>query len=130
MKNQINVLIVDDETIILDCLSIYFEDDGFIVQTATSAKEALQLIVSTKPQVCVTDMGLNDMSGEEFILKAHQITPDTRFLIHTGSSFTLTDELRSIGMTDEDIIIKPVLDFTIITNRIRAYVSERENHNV
>ena len=130
MRNQINVLIVDDETIILDCLSIYFEDDGFNVQTATGAKEALQMIASTKPQACVTDMGLNDMSGEEFILKAHEITPDTRFLIHTGSSFNLTDKLRSIGMTEEDIVIKPALDFTIITNRIRAYVTESENNNV
>ena len=130
MRNQINVLIVDDETIILDCLSIYFEDDGFNVQTATGAKEALLMIASTKPQACVTDMGLNGMSGEEFILKAHEMAPDTRFLIHTGSSFNLTDKLRSIGMTEEDIVIKPALDFTIITNRIRAYVTESENNNV
>jgi two-component system, OmpR family, response regulator len=130
LKNQISVLIVDDETIILDCLSIFFEDEGFSVKTASNAQEALQLIASTKPQACVTDLGLDDMSGEEFILKAHNITHDTHFLIHTGSSFTLTDNLRSIGMTEEDIIIKPALDFTIITNRIKVCVSEREDKNV
>jgi DNA-binding response OmpR family regulator len=130
MNQPISVLVVDDETIILECLSIYFEDEGFEVHTATSAETALQLMKSVRPHICITDMGLDGMNGEEFILKAHAVNPGTRFLIHTGAAYTLTDELCAVGMTLDDIMIKPIYDFTVFLGRIRALAAGGEENNV
>jgi len=128
MSQQINVLIVDDEPLILDCLSIFFEDEGFTVHTASNAEDALRQIISLRPHVCITDMGLEGINGDEFILKAHAESPKTLFMIHTGAYFDLTDNLRSIGMTTDDILIKPVLDFSVFSTRIRAYaVGEKDD---
>lgn len=129
MNQQINVLVVDDEELILECLSIFFEDEGFTVHTAASAEEALKLVTSNRPHVCITDMGLDGINGDEFILKAHAASPETMFLMHTGTSFDLTDELRAIGMTTEDILIKPVIDFALFSNRIRAHAAVGANDN-
>jgi DNA-binding response OmpR family regulator len=88
-----------------------------------------KLITSTRPHVCITDMGLDGINGDEFILKAHAASPKTLFMMHTGASFDLTDELRAIGMTTEDILIKPVIDFTLFSNRIRAHAAGGANDN-
>jgi len=123
MNGPIIVLIVDDETIILDCLSIYFEDEGFEVHTAVTADQALEVLAALRPHVCIADMGLDGMNGEEFILRAHSAHPHIRFILHTGSAYELSDFLRSTGMSQDDIMLKPVHDLSLFTDRIRLLAS-------
>jgi DNA-binding NtrC family response regulator len=120
MKRNIHILIVDDDAMIRDCMTAFLEDEGFTVHVAASAEEALRSIVALKPAVCITDMRLPGMSGELFILNANSVCPGTHFMIHTGSAYILTDELREIGMAFDDVMLKPVHDLTMLSKRVVA----------
>jgi hypothetical protein len=55
------------------------------------------------------------MAGSEFIVKAHALSPETRFIVHTGStSYKLPRELRDIGITHDEVFIKPLADMHVI----------------
>ena len=129
MNRQVIVLVVDDESMIRDCISAFLEDEGCTVITSVSAEEALLRIGDIAPAVCITDMLLPGMNGESFILNAHEICPGTHFLIHTGALYILSDELRAIGMTPSDVLLKPVHDLSLIMARITCLISDRSSGN-
>ena len=115
---DISVLLVDDDDLIRDCVGAYLEDEGFSVHGAHSGEEALESIVRICPSVCISDMRLPGMDGEEFIIKAHTLCPATGYLLHTGMLYSLSDELRLIGMTADDVLLKPIHNLSKLVNKI------------
>jgi DNA-binding NtrC family response regulator len=124
----ITVLLVDDNDLIRECVTAYLEDEGFTVHSYSTAEEALVAIAAIRPVVCITDMRLPGMDGENFILKANLLSPATGYLIHTGMLYTLSDELRAIGMSDGDVLLKPIHDLSKLVKKIteRAAVGGTE----
>jgi two-component system OmpR family response regulator len=116
---DISVLLVDDDDMIRDCVGAYLEDEGFSVHGADSGEEALESIARNCPAVCISDMRLPGMDGEEFIIKAHTLCPATCYLLHTGMLYCLSDELRAIGMTADDVLLKPIHDLSKLVNKIK-----------
>ena len=116
---DIRVLLVDDEEMIRDCVSAYLEDEGFSVYCTASAEEALESIVSISPVVCISDLRLPGMDGEKFIVRAYDLCPSTAFMLHTGMLYILSDELRAIGMTADDVLLKPIHDLSRLVDKIR-----------
>ena len=115
----ITILLVDDDKMIRDCMTAYLEDEGFSVHTAASGEEALESIAAIRPVVCISDMYLPGMDGEVFITRAHVLCPDTGYLLHTGMLYTLSEELHAIGMTAEDVLLKPIHDLSKLSTKIR-----------
>lgn len=118
-NSDIRILLVDDDEMIRDCVTAYLEDEGFSVHCAANAEEALKSIVSICPVVCISDMRLPGMNGEEFIINAHALCPVTGYLLHTGMLYSLSDELQAIGMTADDVLLKPIHDISKLVNKIK-----------
>ena len=125
------ILLVDDEITVRATLSAYLEDEGFEVLQAASAEEALRLVdEGQRPSVCIMDMRLPGMDGQDAILALHARLPELRFLIHTGSlSYGLSRRLRAIGLTDEMVFRKPLADMRVLADAIHTLNSpENSNH--
>lgn len=116
---DIRILLVDDDKMIRDCVAAYLEDEGFSVHGADSGEAGLESIVSISPTVCISDMRLPGMNGEEFIIKAHILCPATGYLLHTGMLYSPSDELCAIGMTSDDVLLKPVHELSKLVNKIK-----------
>jgi CheY-like chemotaxis protein len=111
-ESTIKVLVLDDEPNIRESLAEYLMDCGFVTLTAESAEDAV-------------DIRLGGMDGLEFIKRLHTLHPAVRCLIHTGSTdFQLDNELRDIGLTDREVLFKPVLDMGIFETLILEKVAE------
>ena len=123
--SALSVLLVDDNDMIRECITAYLEDEGFTVYAFTTAEEALELIDTINPVVCISDMRLPGMYGEEFILRASALSPLTGYLLHTGMLYTLSDELRAIGMTDSDVFLKPLYDLSKLSKKIYQIAAVR-----
>jgi ActR/RegA family two-component response regulator len=109
MSNTNNLLIVDDEEMIRETISDYMTDMGFKTRTASSGEEALAILTDEDFTHATVDMRLGGMTGVDFIVKAHKIRQNMKFIIFTGScEFTLPDELAMIGVTRDHILQKPV----------------------
>jgi two-component system, OmpR family, response regulator len=114
------VLVVDDEETIRESLMAYLDDCDFAVSAVASAEEALELIGERPQDVGIIDLRLPGMSGDTLILRAHEIAPDMRFLLHTGSSnYSLTGDLERIGLRPEHVFRKPIPDLDILVKGIR-----------
>ena len=123
---DIRVLLVDDDQMIRDCMTAYLEDEGYSVHCAASAEEALESFTVISPVVCISDMRLPGMNGEEFIIRAHALCPDTGYMLHTGLLYLLSDELRAIGMADDDVLLKPIHDLSKLVNKIKLSAESRK----
>lgn len=125
MAVAIRALVIDDESSIRESLTEFLEDFDFDVTPAESAEEALDLLSDKVFDVAVVDLRLPGMSGETMIVKAHEINPGMRFLIHTGSvDYRLSKTLTKIGMKPEHLFLKPLPDLTILVDRIQELVGE------
>lgn len=125
MDNEHIILILDDEQMVRENLEAFFEDEGFEVRTASDGEEALTIVATGEIDLGVIDMRLPGMAGSEFIVLAHEKSPNTQFLIHTGSTnFKLPSELKDIGMSSNDVFIKPLADMGVLLEAVMIKLQE------
>jgi CheY-like chemotaxis protein len=107
MKKKI--LLVDDEKEILDTLSNILTRRKFEVATASSAKDALELVKTIRPDVILLDVLLPDMDGTvlAMTLQNDTTTRDIPIVFLTGM---LTKQEELPGKTREKYfaVAKPV----------------------
>ena len=95
------ILIVDDHPVVLDGTARLFSacDDFAVVGTATSGKEALQIISDVQPDLLILDIRLPDVSGIEVARTSRAAFPDVRILVVTGYDDTAyVNALARIGI--------------------------------
>jgi PAS domain S-box-containing protein len=79
------VLIVDDQPDVLDMAAEMFRTLGFHVITATSGRQALEILTRTHDiHLLFSDVVMPGLSGVELGKKAQEISPDTRVLLASG----------------------------------------------
>jgi DNA-binding NtrC family response regulator len=103
------VLIVDDERIIADTLTIILERSGYTVMTAYDGQSALKLGLMTSPALVLTDVMMPGMSGIDLAIAMRSIAPECKVLLFSGQATTndLLEEARHLGH-DFRLISKPM----------------------
>lgn len=124
--DNVKVLVIDDEAMVSRMLRAFLELQELQVATASCGSEALEMMADGEFHAAIVDMRLPDMTGDELILRAVEVAPGTHFFIHTGSlDYRLPEKLRAIGLSEDDVIHKPVSDMGEIFRAIMRAV-ERE----
>jgi two-component system, OmpR family, response regulator len=120
MTGKTTILIVDDEEHLQENLVAYLEDEGFTVVTAGDGETGLDRVTGQKFDIGIIDMRLPGMDGNTFILQAHRIQPEMKFIIHTGSmTYSLPHSLMEIGIGKDQVFLKPVIDMKVMIDTIR-----------
>jgi two-component system response regulator ResD len=103
------ILIIDDEEHIRTSLTCFFEDfEEFQIRSAHSAEEALDVLRAEPADLCVVDLRLPALNGADFIRIARHEGLCEHHVLHTGSTdFRQFIDINELGMTDEDIFLKP-----------------------
>ncbi|MEI6209954.1 MAG: response regulator [Desulfuromonadales bacterium] len=104
-------MLIDDEEFILDSMQMYLEDMGFIAAAYSVPHEALQAIEKNPPDVCIVDLRMPGMNGEDLVKEIHKIAPSVRLMILTGTLYDIPEELETLGMSQEDVVQKPIHDY-------------------
>lgn len=100
------ILLIDDETGILDMLEIVLKKEGFHnIKKAQSGKEASQMILEFDPILIVLDIMLPDVNGLEFCMELRKKT-DVPVLFLTAKTSDY-DKLTGFAMGGDDYITKP-----------------------
>ncbi len=125
-ENPIRVLVVDDEEVVLETMTAFIEDWGFRVFTAPDGNAGLEILKKNQIDVAIVDIRLTDFDGNTFILKAHRLQPALKFFIHTGSTaYTIPPEIIALGVDEQDILWKPIRNFSALQQTIRDKVGEK-----
>ncbi len=108
------ILIVDDERLSRISLADFLYEAGYDTAVAGDGESAIQLQQQQPFDVCIVDIRMPGIDGIETIHALHRISPNSRFIICTGSpQFTLSPSLKEIGMSEYCVVHKPVLDMNI-----------------
>ena len=95
------ILIADDEAHIVHVLSMKLRNAGYTVVCAMDGEEALDLCVSEKPDLLITDNQMPYMSGIELSSKVHQVEPFLKLptIMLTARGYDLgADEISAAGI--------------------------------
>jgi PAS domain S-box-containing protein len=76
--DSVHVLVVDDEDDALIMVRELLESAGARVTTATSADDALELLAADTPDLLLSDIGMPNMDGFEFIRRVRQLRSSSR----------------------------------------------------
>jgi CheY-like chemotaxis protein len=109
VKDAPVILIVDDEKVIADTLSIILSHDGFITMTAYDGIRALELASIVPPDLLISDVMMPRMTGIELAITMTQTIPECKILLFSGQASTvdLLKEARGAGY-DFNTLTKPV----------------------
>jgi DNA-binding NtrC family response regulator len=80
------ILVVDDETSILNTLQILLRGEGFEVTVAVSGREALELFDDVAPDVVLTDIRMPGMSGLELLAAVRERDPELPVILMTAQA--------------------------------------------
>ncbi len=97
------VLIVEDEPTVRDLLRETLSHD-YECSAVGTAEEGLELLVSGGFDVAITDVKLPGMSGEEFLLRAHELAPRLLVIVVTGAD---SDEAKFMDEGAFGYLLKP-----------------------
>ena len=111
MSAKKKLLIVDDESGIVEEVKSYLEEEGFEVHTADTAREGIDAVCRIKPDILLLDMKLPDMSGLHVLRASKDQSPKTKVIVNTGYVDQATiDEAERLGR--DSFLQKP---FNLVT---------------
>ena len=96
MSEERKILLVDDETGILDTLRILLRGNGYEVVSARSGREAVEILPSASPDIVLTDIRMPGMTGLEVMAKAHEVDPETAVILMTAQA-SLQTAVRAVN---------------------------------
>ena len=105
--NDTHILVVDDEEDLCDILKFNLEMEGYFVDTANSAEEALKLDL-TKYNLLLLDVMMGEISGFKMarMLKANKATAHIPVIFITAKD-TENDTLTGFNIGADDYVSKP-----------------------
>jgi CheY-like chemotaxis protein len=83
------VLVVDDDKLVADTLSLIFRANGFDAEACYSAAEGLELARTYDPRLLLCDVTMPETTGLELAAKIDREMPDCRILMLTAYSTNL-----------------------------------------
>ncbi len=105
-NSNINIIVVDDESIVLSLIRDALEDDEYQLDTALSAAEALKIIEEKKIDLIISDIRMPKMNGIELVKRTRQTHPDVAVIFMTGYA-NLNSAKDAIKQGASDYILKP-----------------------
>jgi DNA-binding NtrC family response regulator len=124
MNPKSNILIVDDETVVRDSLGKWFEEEGYNVDTASTAREALLKLPAEHWDLALVDIKMPGMDGLELQRKIHDVDPETIIVIMTGYASVET-AVQALKDGAYDYITKP-FDPDDLAHVIRRALEHRQ----
>jgi len=86
MSQKPTVLIVDDESGILDSLRILLKKEGYDVTTAQGGKAGLEQLRSSTPDIVLTDIRMPQITGLDILQAAREQDPLTPVILMTAQA--------------------------------------------
>jgi len=114
-----SVLIVDDETGILDSLNILLRNEGFAPQIAQGGRAGLDRMREMSPDIVLTDIRMPNVTGVEILAAARQADPDVPVILMTAQA-TLQSAMQAVNEGAFYYIQKPFRNDELIAILKRA----------
>jgi two-component system OmpR family response regulator len=104
--NPINVLVVDDEPVLAEMVSMALRYEGWNITTAADGASAISAARGTRPDAVVLDIMLPDMSGLDVLRQLREHSPHLPVLLLTAKD-AVEDRIAGLTAGGDDYVTKP-----------------------
>lgn len=128
MDQHARILVVDDDETIRSTMKAILEDEGYIVDSASTGEEAIQLTMKTTYNIALLDIRLPDMEGIELLKLMRDNVPRTRKIMVTGYP-SMQNAIAALNKNADAYLLKPVNNeklLNLIKEQLDAQVNERK----
>lgn len=125
MKSAVRIMVVDDEKIVRESLSVWLQKFGYEVVPVEGGQEALELLDSEEWSILLVDLKMPRVDGIEVLRKAIEVKPGIPVIIFTAYA-TVETAVEAMKTGACDYLIKPV-DPDMLTLKVKKIV---ENQNL
>jgi len=122
-REDIKVLIVDDEVALANTLAQRLEMRHLTVRTAYDGEQALSKLRDDDPDVIVLDLSMPGMHGMDVLREIKKRAPDIQVIVLTGHG-TDKDEEEAKKLGGFDFLKKPA-DIETLAHRIKVAYKEK-----
>jgi two-component system NtrC family response regulator len=102
-----NILIIDDEAAQRDVLTGYLKKKDYIIFSASSGKEGIEIAKNNPVDIILSDFKMPDLNGIEVLEQVKRINPEISFVIVTAYG-TVENAVKAMRLGAFDYISKPV----------------------
>ncbi len=114
----VRILVVDDEQMLTDLLSMALKMEGWQVRTAASGFEALTAAKEFRPDALVLDVMMPDLDGMSVLQRLRQSGDDVPVLFLTAKD-AVSDRVAGLTAGGDDYVTKP-FSLEEVVARLRA----------
>ncbi|MDH3257567.1 MAG: response regulator, partial [Nitrospinota bacterium] len=106
MRDPDSILLIEDESLVVETLKGNFQDKGYQITTAHNGEEGLRKFQKDSFDLVITDLKLKGMDGLQVSRKIKKINPHIPVIVVTGNPKRLSsDEATRFGV--HDLMLKP-----------------------
>ena len=116
--SPITVLVVDDETVLAEMVSMALRYEGWNVSVAGDGASAIATARSERPDVVVLDVMLPDLSGLDVLARLREANPQLPVLFLTAKD-AVEDRIAGLTAGGDDYVTKP-FSLEEVVLRLRA----------
>jgi DNA-binding response OmpR family regulator len=95
-----SILVVDDDSMLVELISLCFEKHGFEVFKAYNGLEAWNLLINNNIDFVLTDLQMPYLNGRELSHRIRNQSPHVKIAIMTGGENDVAAELLIDGTVD------------------------------
>ena len=123
------ILVIDDESGILDALRILLRNEGFEATTAQGGKAGLEALKGTAPDIVLTDVRMPQVTGIDILTAVRQQDPETPVILMTAQA-SLQSAIQAVNEGAFYYIQKPFSndDLVAICRRAAEYRALRSEN--
>jgi len=115
---KLNVLIIDDEPIVLESVSVYLNDSGFHVLMAANGRIGLTVFREKKPDIVLVDLRMPEIDGLEVLAAVTAEAPEIPIVVISGTG-DMQDVLEALHRGAWDFVTKPIQDMAVLEHAVR-----------
>jgi two-component system OmpR family response regulator len=121
------ILLVDDDPLVVEAMTAYFETVGIDVLTYSSVFEIPFLIGRERPEVVLLDISMPVLDGAKIMQSlAERVRQSTNFILFSGRSrrelAVMTEQLGAVDC------ISKAEDMASIERRVRYWINAAQSH--
>jgi DNA-binding NtrC family response regulator len=125
LVDSTKILVIDDEESIRTTLSLILSEEGYLVDTAENAKEALEKTSASFYNVVLSDIRLPDMEGTKLLAMIKDTMPRMRKMIMTGYP-SLQNAIESVNFGADAYILKP-FEMEDVLKQIKTQLKKQQD---
>jgi len=118
------LLIVDDELSVRDSLGKWFREEGYEIETAQDASEALTLLATHQFDAALLDIKMHGTDGIELQRRMHEVAPELIVIMMTGYASVET-AVTALKNGAYDYVTKP-LDPDEIAHLVKKALAHKQ----